>query len=100
MEDYYSNKGFVWGGSVSCSIESPSFDLMKELLLPTNHYDLVIEDEEGSRVTIPNVEMSSKMNFVGRIPRKMKKRLKKKYGEDWAHHRVGATQTFTLEKKN
>lgn len=95
----YSNEPFVWGGSVSCSIESASFDLMKVLLLEPNHYDLVIEDEEGSRVTIPNVEMSSKMIFGGRIPRKMKKRLKKKYGEDWAHHRVGATQTLTFEKR-
>ena len=99
MEGYCSNKGLVWGGSVSCSIESASFDLMKVLLLAPNLYDLVIEDEEGNSVAIPNVEMSSKMNFVGRIPRKMKKRLKKKYGEDWARHRVGATQTFTFEKR-
>ena len=100
MDICYSNEPFVWGGTVSCSFESQSFDLMKELLLEPYHYDLIIEDENGNSVSIPNVEMSTKVTFAGRIPRKMKKILKKKYGSEWVYHRVGATQTFSFEKKS
>lgn len=99
MEGYYSNEGFVFTGSCSCSIESASFDLMKEVLSEQNRYDLVIEDKDGNKVSIPNVEISTKIHLNGRIPRKIKKSLKKKYGLDWVYHRVGATQTISFEKK-
>lgn len=99
MEGYYSNEGFAFTCSCSCSIESASFDLMKELLSEQCRHDLVIEDEDGNKVSIPNVEISTKIHHNCRIPRKIKKSLKKKYGLDWVYHRVGATQTISFEKK-
>lgn len=99
MDVCYSKEPF-WSGTVSFSFEASSFDIMKEVLLEPNRYDLVIEDEDGNKATILNVGMSTKMTFAGRIPRKMKKILKKKYGSEWVYHRVGATQTISFEKKS
>lgn len=62
-------------------------------------YDVIIEDCNGERLSIPDMKVNATLKVKRRIPRKMKKRLKSKYGDAWMEHHPNISINYTFEKK-
>ena len=67
--------------SFSCEIDSTK-DLFKALF-NDNRYDVIMTDNDGNSVELKNKKIENNIKVTRRIPRKMKKMLKKKYGDMW-----------------
>lgn len=70
--------------SFSCEIDSPN-DLFNSLF-NDNKYDVIITDNDGNSVELKDKTIENRIKVTRRIPRKMKKNLKKKYGDMWLLH--------------
>ena len=77
--------------SFSCEIDSTK-DLFKALF-NDNRYDVIMTDNDGNSVELKNKTIENHIKVTRRIPRKMKKDLKKKYGDMWLLHHPN-TETF------
>lgn len=66
--------------SCSCEVESTK-DLFDTLF--SNRFDLILTDAEGNSVELKNKTIENHIKVTRRIPRKMKKEIKKKYGDMW-----------------
>lgn len=62
-------------------------------------YNVIIEDCNGERLSIPDMKVNATLKVKRRIPRKMKKRLKSKYGDAWMEHHPNISINYTFEKK-
>ena len=67
--------------SFSCDIDSTK-DLV-DSLFNNNKYDVIITDNDGNSVELKDKTIENHIKVTRRIPRKMKKDLKKKYGDMW-----------------
>ena len=70
--------------SFSCDIDSTK-DLFNKLF-NDNRYDVIITDNDGNSVDLKDKTIENNIKVTRRIPRKMKKDLKKKYGDMWLLH--------------
>lgn len=70
--------------SFSCEIDSTK-DLFKALF-NDKRYDVIITDNDGKSVELKDKTIDNHINVTRRIPRKMKKMIKKKYGYMWLLH--------------
>ena len=77
--------------SFSCDIDSTK-DLFNKLF-NDNRYDVIITDNDGNSVELKDKSIQNNINVTRRIPRKMKKDLKKKYDDMWLLHHPN-TETF------
>ena len=50
-------------------------------ILKDKRMDVIISCDKGGEVRLPNVRITNRLRVTRRIPRKMKKRLKKAYGD-------------------
>lgn len=70
-------------------------------LIVDNTYDVIIEFDNKSveRIYLPNMNVRATSKVNKRIPRKMKKRLKQKYGNSWVGHHPNMSIEYTFEKQ-
>ena len=80
-----------WSNSFSCETDSAK-DLF-HTLFNDNKYDVIITDNDGNSVELKDKTIENHIKVIRRIPRKMKKDLKKKYGDMWLLNHPN-TETF------
>lgn len=70
-------------------------------LIGNNTYDVIIQFDNKSveRISLPNMNVKATLKVNKRIPRKMKKRLKQKYGDSWMYHHPNVSIEYTLKKQ-
>ena len=74
-----------WSNSfdISFSCETDSAKDLFHTLFNDNKYDVIITDNDGNSVELKDKIIENHIKVTRRIPRKMKKDLKKKYGDMW-----------------
>ena len=74
-----------WSNSfeISFSCETDSTKDLFNKLFNDNKYDVIITDNDGNSVELKDKTIENNIKVTRRIPRKMKKDLKKKYGDMW-----------------
>ena len=80
--------------SFSCEIDSTK-DLFKALF-NDNRYDVIMTDNEGNSVELKNKKIENHIKVTRRIPRKMKKMIKKKYGDMWLLHHPNTETVYNF----
>ena len=71
---------------ISFSCETDSAKDLFHTLFNDNRYDVIITDNDGNSVEFKDKIIENHIKVIRRIPRKMKKDLKKKYGDMWLLH--------------
>ena len=80
--------------SFSCEIDSTK-DLFNALF-NDNRYDVIMTDNDGNSVELKNKTIENHIKVTRRIPRKMKKMLKKKYGDMWLLHHPNTETVYNF----
>ena len=81
--------------SFSCDIDSTK-DLFNKLF-NDNRYDVIITDNDGNSVELKDKIIENNIKVTSRIPRKMKKDLKKKYGDMWLLHHPNTETVYNFK---
>lgn len=63
-------------------------------------FDVKVTDLRGNELVIPNAKISARLHVVGRIPRKMKKALKKKHGVYWKQYHPNVERFYSISNKD
>lgn len=100
----FEGKGFYhpptsFSLSGSCSLDGSKKETDFNDMFVEPKYDVIIEDSDGEQLYIPDMKVKAALNVKRRIPRKMKKRLKSKYGDFWMEHHPNTIINYTFEKK-
>lgn len=61
--------------------------------------DIIIKDDRGRKLYIPNAQISQRVKVTGRIPRMMKKHLKRIHGVDWKQYHPNAEKEVNINSK-
>lgn len=100
-----SSEGFSFNrGSLAIEIEaavelpSPRDDIWKTLY-DEHTMDIVIKDDKGRELHIPNAQIIQRVRITGRIPRRMKKHLKRIHGVDWKQYHPNAENEVNINSK-
>lgn len=80
--------------SFSCEIDSTK-DLFNALF-NDKKYDVIITDNYGNSVEMKDKTIENNIKVTRRIPRKMKKDLKKKYGDMWLMHHPNTETVYNF----
>ena len=80
--------------SFSCDIDSTK-DLFNKLF-NDNRYDVIITDNDGNSVELKDKTIENHIKVIRRIPRMMKKDLKKKYGDMWLLHHPNTETVYNF----
>ena len=88
-----------WSNSfdLSFSCETDSEKDLFHTLFNDNRYDVIVTDTEGNSVELKDKTIENHIKVTRRIPRKMKKMLKRKYGDMWLLHHPN-TETEVILK--
>jgi hypothetical protein len=79
-------------------LPSPRDDIWKTLI-DDDRMNIVIKDESGRELHIPNAQIIQRVRITGRIPRKMKKHLKRIHGADWKQYHPNAENEVNINSK-
>lgn len=79
-------------------LPSPREDVWKTLI-DDHRMDIVIKDERGCELHIPNALITQRVKITGRIPRRMKKHLKRIHGVDWKQYHPNAENEVNIYSK-
>jgi hypothetical protein len=100
-----SSEGFsINRASLAIEIEaavelpSPREDIWKTLI-DDDRMDIVIKDERGRELHIPNAQIIQRVRITGRIPRRMKKHLKRIHGVHWKQYHPNAENEVNINSK-
>lgn|SRR5574344_103650 len=63
-------------------------------------FDVKVQDLSGNELVIPNAKISERLRVTRRIPRKLKKSLKKKHGVYWVQHHPNTETVVTINSQN
>lgn len=63
-------------------------------------FDVKVQDRRENELIIPNAKISERFRVTRRIPRKLKKSLKKKYGVYWVQHHPNVEAVVTINSQN
>ena len=63
-------------------------------------FDVKVQDRRGNELIIPNAKISERLRVTHRIPRKLKKTLKKKHGVYWLQHHPNTETVVTINSQN
>lgn len=63
-------------------------------------FDVNVQDMHGNELIIPNAKISERLRVTHRIPRKLKKSLKKKHGVYWLQHHPNTEIVVTINSQN
>lgn len=83
--------------SCSCEIDSTKDDLF-DALFNDNRYDVIMTDNEGNSVELKDNIIENHIKVTRRIPRKMKKMIKKRYGDMWLLHHPNTVTEVTFSR--
>ena len=88
-----------WSNSfdISFSCETDSAKDLFNTLFNDNRYDVIITDNDGNSVELKDKTIENHIKVTRRIPRKMKKDLKKKYGDMWILHHPNTINEVKLK---
>ena len=100
-----SNEGFrINRASLAIEIEaavelpSPRGDIWKTLI-DDRRMDIIIKDDRGRELYIPNAKITNRVKITGRIPRRMKKHLKRIHGVNWKQYHPNAENEVNINSK-
>ena len=87
-----------WSNSfdISFSCETDSEKDLFHTLFNYNRYDVIITDNDGNSVELKDKTIENHIKVTRRIPRKMKKDLKKKYGDMWLLHHPNTETVYNF----
>ena len=87
-----------WSNSfeISFSCETDSTKDLFNKLFNDNRYDVIITDNDGNSVEFKDKISENHIKVTRRIHRKMKKILKKKYGDMWLLHHPNTETVYNL----
>lgn len=63
-------------------------------------FDVKVQDRRGNELIIPNAKISERLRVTSRIPRKLKKKLKKQHGVYWVQHHPNTETVVTINSQN
>ena len=63
-------------------------------------FDVKVQDRRGNELIIANAKISERLRVTRRIPRKLKKTLKKKHGVYWVQHHPNTETVVTINSQN
>ena len=88
--------------SIDIDIEKTKDDgFLTDLLGASPVFDVKVQDRRGNELIIPNAKISERLRVTHRIPRKLKKSLKKKYGVVcWVQHHPNTETVVTINSQN
>ena len=87
--------------SISLDIEAGvTKDGISDILGMSPIFDVKVQDLSGNELVIPNARISERLRVVGRVPRKMKKALKKKHGVYWKQHHPNVERFYSISNKD
>lgn len=79
-------------------LPSPRDDIWKTLY-NERKMDITIKDDRGRELHIPNAKIIQRVKIIGRIPRRMKKHLKRIHGVDWKQYHPNAENEVKINSK-
>ena len=79
-------------------LPSPRDDIWKTLI-DDRRMDITIKDDRGRELHIPNAQIIQRVKITGRIPRRMKKHLKRIHGVDWKQYHPNAENEVNINSK-
>ncbi len=87
-----------WSNSFdfSFSCETDSAKDLFDSLFNDNRYDVIITDNDGNSVELSDKTIDNHIKVTRRIPRKMKKMIKKKYGDMWLLHQPNTETVYNF----
>lgn len=87
--------------SISLDIEAGvTKDGISDILGMSPIFDVKVQDLSGNELVIPNAKISARLHVAGRIPRKLKKQLKKKHGVYWKQHHPNVERFYSISNKD
>lgn len=87
--------------SIGIDIEKTKYDGISTDLFGVSHvFDVKVQDRLGNELIIPNAKISERLRVTRRIPRKLKKSLKKKHGVYWVQHHPNTETVVTINSQN
>lgn len=82
---------------ISFSCETDSAKDLFNTLFNDNSYNVIITDTDGNSVELNDKTIENHIKVTRKIPRKMKKDLKKKYGDMWLLHHPNTENEVILK---
>ena len=87
--------------SIDIDIEKTKDDgFLTDLFGASPVFDVKVQDRHGNEFVIPNAKISERLRVTSRIPRKLKKSLKKKHGVYWVQHHPNTETVVTINSQN
>lgn len=87
--------------SIGIDIEKTKDDgFLTDLFGASPVFDVKVQDRRGNELIIPNAKISERLRVTRRIPRKLKKSLKKKHGVYWVQHHPNTETVVTINSQN
>ena len=87
--------------SIGIDIEKTKYDgISTDLFGASPVFDVKVQDRHGNELIIPNAKISERLRVTSRIPRKLKKSLKKKHGVYWVQHHQNTETVVTINSQN
>lgn len=87
--------------SISVDVDVPPLrDSFPTLFVGEPRFDVVVKDDSGRELHLPNSRIVERWHTLGRIPRKMKKQLKKKHGVYWVQHHPNVERFYSISNKD
>ena len=87
--------------SIGIDIEKTKYDgLSTDLFGVSQVFDVKVQDRCENELIIPNAKISERLRVTRRIPRKLKKSLKKKHGVYWVQHHPNTETVVTINSQN
>ena len=87
--------------SIGIDIEKTKYDgFSTDLFGASPVFDVKVQDRRGNELIVPNAKISERLRVTRRIPRKLKKSLKKKHGVYWVQHHPNTETVVTINSQN
>ena len=87
--------------SIGVDIEKTKYDgFSTDLFGAYPVFDVKVQDRHGNELIVPNAKISERLRVTRRIPRKLKKSLKKKHGVYWVQHHPNIETVVTINSQN
>ena len=83
---------------ISCECEVSTKDDEFMTLFNDSKYDITITDRKDNSITLYDQSISYRLKVTKRIPRKMKKDLKKRHGDLWLNYHPNTVTEVTFSK--
>ena len=86
--------------SVDVDVQPLREDSFSTLFGGEPRFDVVVKDDSGRELHLPNARIIERWHTLGRVPRKLKKQLKKKHGVYWKQHHPNVERFYSISNKD